>query len=94
MCIFIIFFSKINPTGYSYFLESPISTSVRLDEDRITYVNKNFGVKIANSGISSTYSFGIVGWKAVSLSEAHLCLVYTTGADFRLFPVFSAVTFR
>ena len=40
MCIFIIFFSKINPTGYSYFVESPISTSVRLDEDRITYVNK------------------------------------------------------
>ena len=40
MCLFIIFFSKVNPTGYSYFLESPISTSVRLDEDRITYVNK------------------------------------------------------
>jgi len=27
-------------TGYSYFLESPISTSQRVDEDRMTYLNK------------------------------------------------------
>ncbi|XP_076093814.1 uncharacterized protein LOC143064677 isoform X3 [Mytilus galloprovincialis] len=31
---------EINPTGYNYFMDTPISTSVRFDEDRITYVNK------------------------------------------------------
>lgn len=35
-----LYFSEVNPTGYSYYLETPISTSVRIDEDRITYVNK------------------------------------------------------
>ncbi|XP_059157789.1 uncharacterized protein LOC131942094 isoform X2 [Physella acuta] len=32
---------EINTTGYSYFLETPISTTQRRDEDRVTYLNKS-----------------------------------------------------
>ena len=33
-------FREVDPTGYKYYLESPISTTQRIEEDRITYVNK------------------------------------------------------
>ncbi|RUS90145.1 hypothetical protein EGW08_002112 [Elysia chlorotica] len=32
---------EVNTTGYSYFLETPISTTQRLCEDRVTYLNKS-----------------------------------------------------
>ncbi|XP_070194105.1 AF4/FMR2 family member lilli-like [Littorina saxatilis] len=32
---------ETNTTGYQYFLESPISTTQRLEEDRVTYLNKS-----------------------------------------------------
>ncbi|XP_025110819.1 grainyhead-like protein 2 homolog [Pomacea canaliculata] len=32
---------EVNTSGYRYFLESPISTTQRLDEDRVTYLNKS-----------------------------------------------------
>ena len=35
-----LFCSEVDPTGYKYYLESPISTTQRIEEDRITYVNK------------------------------------------------------
>lgn len=43
---------------------------------------------------STTYSFGMVGWNAVSLSDAHRCLLYIVGvgADFRLFEDFCGAT--
>ncbi|XP_069126198.1 uncharacterized protein [Argopecten irradians] len=31
---------EVNTTGYKYTMETPISTSVRVEEDRITYLNK------------------------------------------------------
>ncbi|ESP01212.1 hypothetical protein LOTGIDRAFT_157385 [Lottia gigantea] len=39
-----------NPTGYRYFLESPISTTQKIDEDRITYLNKSqyYGLTLEN----------------------------------------------
>uniref|UniRef100_A0A2C9JH45 Grh/CP2 DB domain-containing protein n=1 Tax=Biomphalaria glabrata TaxID=6526 RepID=A0A2C9JH45_BIOGL len=32
---------EVNATGYSYFLETPISTTQRKDEDKVTYLNKS-----------------------------------------------------
>ncbi|BFY99264.1 hypothetical protein BsWGS_02303 [Bradybaena similaris] len=32
---------EVNSTGYSYFLETPISTTQRRHEDRVTYLNKS-----------------------------------------------------
>lgn len=33
-------FNRFNQYGFRYYLESPISTSQRREDDRITYINK------------------------------------------------------
>lgn len=35
-----IFFCRFSPVGFKYHLETPISTSQRREDDRITYINK------------------------------------------------------
>ena len=37
----VLIYREVNTTGYQYFLESPISTTQRLEEDRVTYLNKS-----------------------------------------------------
>lgn len=34
------FLSRFSPVGFKYHLETPISTSQRREDDRITYINK------------------------------------------------------
>lgn len=36
----LLLFCSHSEVGFKYFLESPISTSVRKEDDRITYINK------------------------------------------------------
>lgn len=38
--IFKNFFNSFSDVGFKYYLESPISTSQRREDDRITYINK------------------------------------------------------
>ncbi|KAL3869309.1 hypothetical protein ACJMK2_042003 [Sinanodonta woodiana] len=43
---------EVDPAGYKYFLESPISTTQRIDDDRITYLNKGqyYGLTLQFNG--------------------------------------------
>lgn len=34
------FFREVDPAGYKYFLEAPISTTQKIEQDRMTYLNK------------------------------------------------------
>jgi hypothetical protein len=43
-----LFFSSVSDVGVKYFLESPISTSQRREDDRVTYINKGqfYGISL------------------------------------------------
>lgn len=40
LIIILVMFNRFNQCGFRYYLESPISTSQRREDDRITYINK------------------------------------------------------